>query len=239
MLKNVFTMLCLAGSTLALASEDAAGRWEGVIPIPNFPLHVTIDIAPASAGAWIGSITVPELNVSGSPLADISVDENAVALTIKDVLVDEKTGPAKFQAQLNSGSMLNGTFAQGGHTAPFTLQKTGAAQVQLPPHSTAVAKELEGKWVGDYELGGYARHVSLRLANHAGAPASADFIIVGKKENVLPVDFVSVEEGFLRVESRETGFSFEGRLHKDGHLSGTCAQGPIEVPLVLQRASEK
>jgi len=240
MLKTVLAGFCLAGSTLALATDDIAGRWEGLVPVPEFPLHVTIDIAPGSAGAWIGSITVPELNLSGAPLADISRHDKAVALTIKDVLADATAGPAKFEGKLDSTGALSGTFAQGGNTAPLALKKTGAAQVQVPPQSTAVGKNLEGKWIGDYEFDGYARHVTLRFTNHPGAAATADFIIVGKKENVLPVDFVSLEEGLLLVESHQTGFSFEGRLRKDGgELGGICKQGPYEVPLVLHRASEK
>ena len=240
MLKLVLASFCLASSTLALAAGDAAGRWEGLVPVANLPLHVTVDIAPASAGVWIGSITVPELNMSGAALAEVSLHDKAVALTVKDVLVDATAGPAKFQGQLDSANTLSGTFSQGGNAVPFTFKKTGAAQVQVPPHSTAVGKDFEGKWIGDYVFDGNTRHVTLRFANHAGAAATADFVIVGKKENVLPVDFIVEEEGLLQVESHQTGFSFEGRVRKDsGELAGICKQGPYEVSLVLHRASEK
>jgi hypothetical protein len=87
---------------------------------------------------------------------------------------------------------------------------------------------------------GYARHVTLTVTNHEAAAASAEFIIVGKKVNNLPVDLISQDGAFLRIESHEIGINFEGRFRKDtGELSGTCEQGPFEVPLVLHRDTGK
>jgi len=97
-----------------------------------------------------------------------------------------------------------------------------------------VAKELEGEWKGDYEMLGNTRHVSIKFANHPDG-ATADFVIVGRKHNVLPVDLVTQESDLVTVDSHEMGFSFEGRL-RDGKLTGAIHQGAIETPLVLVRA---
>jgi len=129
---------------------------------------------------------------------------------------------------------LAGNFEQAGNRAPATLQKTGLPQVEYPPRSTPVAKELEGEWKGDYEMLGYTRHVSIKFANHPDG-ATADFVIVGRKHNVLPVDLVTQEGELVTVDSHETGFSFEGRL-RDGKLTGAIRQIATETPLVLERA---
>ena len=131
-------------------------------------------------------------------------------------------------------SKLAGNFEQGGNRAPATLQKTGPPQVEYPLRSTSVAKELEGEWKGDYEMLGYTRHVSIKFANHADG-ATADFVVVGRKHNVLPVNLVTQEGDLVTVDSHEMGFSFEGRL-RDGKLTGAVQQGAIETPLVLMRA---
>jgi len=77
--------------------------------------------------------------------------------------------------------------------------------------------------------------VTVTFANHGTDPATAEFVVVGKKVNNLPVDLVQRDGDFVRIESHAYGISFEGRLH-DGALEGTYEQGPMEGPLVLKRA---
>ena len=224
--------------TLALSSHaaDLAGRWEGSAQIPGLPLHLTVDFDRDAAGNWIGSIIMPELNMKGQPLMDIRADDGAIAFAIKGALAEAKAEPAKFEGRLDGEAAISGTFTQAGNKAPFAIRRLGAAQVDVPPRSTAVAKEFEGKWVGEYELMGYPRHVSVAFTNHDSAPASVEFIIVGKKHNDLPVDFVTQSEDFVRIESHEIGINFEGKLSRSsGELVGTYEQGPIELPLVLHR----
>jgi len=114
------------------------------------------------------------------------------------------------------------------------LEKIGPAQVEAPPHSTAVAKEFEGGWQGGYEFLGYPRKVTLKLQSHDSQPASAEFVIVGRKVNNLPVDRVSQNGNFITIESNAFGITYEGQL-QNGELHGTVLQGPIEIALVLRR----
>jgi hypothetical protein len=73
--------------------------------------------------------------------------------------------------------------------------------------------------------------------NRAADGATAEFVIVGKKTNNLPIDLVTQEGDWLTIDSHEIGISYEGRLKKDsGEITGTLEQGPIEIPLVLHRA---
>ena len=143
----------------------------------------------------------------------------------------------KFSGHFSGNGALTGDFIQAGNRAPFTLEKTGPPQVELPPRSTSIAKELEGAWKGEYELFGYPRHVTIKLANHGADGATAEFVVVGKKTNNLPVDLVTQEGGLLTIDSHEMGISYEGRFQNDsGEIHGTFVQGPLELPLVLRRA---
>jgi hypothetical protein len=126
---------------------------------------------------------------------------------------------------------------QGGNTAQFSLTRTASAQVERAVQSTAVGPELAAEWKGDYELGGYPRHVTIAVTNHPSAAATATFVIVGKQANNLPVDLVTAEGGFVRIESQANQVAFEGRLLKDGgELRGVIELGPLELPIVLRRA---
>jgi hypothetical protein len=114
------------------------------------------------------------------------------------------------------------------------LEKIGPPQVEEAPPSTPIAKEFEGDWKGDYELLASPRKVSLKLQNHASQPASADFVIVGRKVNNLPVDRITQQGNFITIESSAYGLAYEGRL-ENGEIHGTLLQGPIEVALILRR----
>ena len=220
--------IVIIAAALPCRAEDAmSGRWEGTARVPGDELPVIVDLAQEN-GAWVGSIIIPGLGLKGAPLTNIEVQPVDVKFAVKGTL-----GIA-LNLHLVSTGKLAGNFEQAGNHAPATLQKTGPPQVEYPPRNTSVAKEVEGEWKGDYEMLGYTRHVSIKFADHPDG-ATADFVIVGRKHNVLPVDLIRQEGDLVTVESHEIGFSFEGQL-KDGKLTGAIRQSAMETPLVLVRA---
>jgi hypothetical protein len=229
-LVRLITILIVAAALPCRAEDVISGRWEGTARIPDDELTVVADLAQDN-GAWAGSVIIFGLGVKGTPLTDIKADPPDVNFAVK--------GPLGIQLKLrlDANNKLAGNFEQAGNRAPVTLQKTGPPQVEHPPRSTPVANELEGEWKGDYEMLGYTRHVSIKFANHPDG-ATADFVIVGRKHNVLPVDLVTQEGEMVTVDSHEMGFSFEGRL-KNGKLTGAVRQAAMETPLVLERAKSR
>ena len=233
-------ILILASSLFSRADENAVGRWEGTVQIPGRELLLIVDLATESGGGggggWQGSITIPGLGIKGAPLGDIAVNGDNVAFSIKSALAEQCTGRAKFSGRFGGDGKLAGDFVQAGNSAPFALEKTGAPQVEPAPHSTAIATEIEGEWKGGYELFGYPRKVTIKLQNRGAEGATAEFVIVGRKENKLPVDHVVQEGEFVTVDSHETGLSFEGRARK-GEIQGAILQGPLEIPITLRRTN--
>lgn len=226
---RLIPILILAATLTCRAEDPISGRWEGSARIPDDELTVVVDLAQQN-GTWVGSIIIPGFGVKGTPLTDVKVQTPDVSFAVK--------GPLGIKLNLRllgpPENKLAGNFEQAGNHAPVTLQKTGLPQVEYQRRSTPVAKELEGEWKGDYEMLGYTRHVSINFANQPDG-AKADFVIVGRKHNVLPVDLVMQEGDLVTVDSHETGFTFEGRL-KNGELTGAIRQAAIETPLVLVRA---
>lgn len=228
-------ILFLASALISRADENAAGRWEGTVEIPSRELVLIVDLAGGGdSGNWQGSITIPALRIKGAPLSDIAVKSDGLVFSIKSALADQRAGPAKFTAHFVGDKKLTGNFEQAGNSATFALEKTGTAQVEPRPHSTVIAKEIEGEWKGGYELLGYPRKISIKMQNRGAEGATADFVIVGRKENKLPVDRVAQQGEFLTIDSYETGLSFEGRARKD-EIKGTIFQGPLEIPVTLRR----
>ena len=228
-------LVCLSSATAFAAAP--VGRWLGVIHVPGQEIRVVVDLAQDSNGHWIGSITSPELNLKGAELSKVDGTPSRVAFSLNGPLGSTPDGVAVFSGALRGADSIGGTFVQGGHSAPFSLRRAGGAQVELPPQSTPVEPALVGVWRGDYQLSGYAHHVTLSFANRSGTSASVEFQLIGKMPHTLAVELVSEEEGLVRIESHEYAISFEGRLQRDSdELRGTIVQGSLEAPIVLRRA---
>jgi hypothetical protein len=235
---RLLATIFFASAVLCQAGENLAGRWEGSVQIPGRDLKLIVDLAQESGKSWIGSIIIPGLDVKGAQLVDLKVKGSDLAFAIKGALGNERAGQAEIKTRLTADGHLAGDFVQGGNTAPFVLEKIGPSQVELPPSSTAVSKELEGEWKGDYELMGYTRHVTMKFANRTVDGATVEFVIVGKKTNNVPVSLLTQEGDFLSVKSDEFGITYEGHFRKEaGEIKGTIIHGPFEQPLVMRRTA--
>jgi hypothetical protein len=235
----IVALICFAFQlvgTMATRGEAASaleGKWSGKIQVPGQELLLVLDLAHEAS--WNGSATLPGLNVKGAPLTDINVQSSDVSFGIQ-AMTGPSVEPPKIKAHLKDEKLV-GDFLQAGNSASFILEKIGPPEVEEPPRSTPVAKEFEGNWKGDYELLASPRKVTLNLQNHASQPASADFVIVGRKVNKLPVDRITQQGNFITIESSAYGLTYEGCL-ENGKIHGTLFQGPIEVALVLHRPKE-
>ena len=231
-------LLALLAATASHAAGEIAGRWSGRVQIPGRELPVVVDLAKDPSGAWIGSVTLPGFNVKGAPLGNIKVDEPGVAFDAGDALGAAPDGPAAFSARLDGRGMMSGEMRQGGNAAPFALKRVGEAQVELPPRSTAVARALEGRWTGEYEMGGYPRHVTVDFANHAGPrPRSISSSWERRRPSCRSISCRrrrdSCASNATPIASTSKGASTRDRI------AGTFTQGSMEVPLVLRRAGGK
>jgi hypothetical protein len=234
---RLVALIFLAGAALSQAAENASGRWAGSAQIPGQDLRLIVDLSDEGGKGWVGSIIVPGFAVKGAPLVDLHVRGDDLDFAIKGALGSQRTGRAELKAHVTADGHLTGDFKQGGNIAPFSLTRMGPPQVDLPPKSTAVAKDLEGEWKGDYEMMGYARHATLKFSNRGSEGAALEFVIVGKKVNNVPVSLVTQNENFITVISDEFGISFEGRFNKEtAEIKGTLTQGTLEAPLVLRHA---
>jgi hypothetical protein len=231
-LKKTGAILFLGFILTGDAEDVIAGRWQGAVGIPGLDMRLVVDLSTNSLHQWIGSLIIPGFHVKGSVVTNITVRPPEVRFTAPEAL-----GGITFQGRLPAAGRMTGQFEQGGNTAPFELTRVGPAQVELPERSSRVDRDLEGEWKGDYELGGYARHVTLILTNAAPDAAHAELTIVGKRENHVPVDLVLQEGAMLRLRSRLFQIQIEEFYHPEAReLRGTFSQGPYEAPLLLRQS---
>jgi hypothetical protein len=226
-------VIIFASALICRGEDKATGRWEGVVQVPDRELKLAVDLEKDGGGPWRGSVTIPSLNLKGAPLVDIAAKDSDASFGIKAGRGLEAT----FRGRFSADGTFSGDFTQGGNRAPFILRKIGPPQVETPPRSTAIAKELEGEWKGEYQMFGAPRQVTLKLANNGEKNATAELVVVGRKVNNLPVDLVTQEGELITIDSHQTGISYEGRLDKKANeIKGTFIQGPVELPLLLRRS---
>ncbi len=220
----------------ARAASDPSGRWEGVADIPGQPLRLVIDLDRDAQGRWAGSAILPGRSVKG-----VAVDGLAVAgCDVRLGLAAAFPGGGAMQPTLalacQGEGALAGTFTLGGHAAPVSLHRSGPAQVDRPPAGRPITAALAGRWTGRYELGGFAREVTLTLANGADGSGGGQLVIVGKRTSTLQVDQVTQGREFVTVRASAANFVIEGRLAaQEGVIDGAMSQGPYEARLVLRR----
>jgi len=230
---RLILLFIFASALICRAEDKASGRWEGLVQIPDRELEVVVDLAKAEDGQWQGSIIVPGLNLPGTQLVNIGVQDSDASFGIKTA----RGLDAVFKGHFNADGTFSGDFSQAGNRASFTLKKIGAPQVETPLRSTPVAKEIEGEWKGEYQIFGTPRHVTLKLTNGTKNSATAELVVVGKKVNNLPVDLVTQEGDLVTIQSNQTGIGYEGRFNKESNeIKGTFMQGPMELPLVLRKS---
>jgi hypothetical protein len=229
----------LAGAWLAppvLAAEPSAGRWEGTVDIPGAPMRLVVDLARDDRGTWMGSVILPGRGVKGAALDALVVSGEHVAFGLAAAFAGAAKQAPQVALDSQPDGSLAGSFSLGGQTAGVLLRRSGAAQLDRPPASTAISAGLEGRWRGRYELGGVPRQVTLTLANRGPAGAAGQLVIVGKRTTTLDVDLVVQGREFVTLRASSADFRIEGRLDAvDGVLEGAMSQGPFEAPIVLRR----
>jgi hypothetical protein len=215
------------------ASGPAAGHWEGQVQIPGRELGLVIDLAQDNSGRWVGSAVVPGFGIKGAALTGIAVTDTEISFGIKGAL-----GGPKLKGRIAADGSLSGDYQQAGNTAPFSLQKTGAAQVEPQRESTPVRKEVEGEWQGTMNYLGNEIHVRLKFMNQHNGKATGQFVIAGKKDTVFTIDLITQEADVLTLELVEIGVTYEGRYRDDlREITGTFHQGAMDIPLNVHAAT--
>lgn len=222
-----------------LDTTGPAGHWEGRAAIPGATLPLVLDLARDAQGAWAGSATLPGRGVQGVPLRHLAVAaDGRVEADLGEAFGGPPSKlPTTLVVRMLPGQRLEGEWRQGGHSAPLSLRRQGEAQVERPAVPAPLAPGLAGVWRGRYELGGHPREVTLTLMPRGpNASSDGELLIVGLRSTRLPVDRVTVGQGYLSLDADGADFHIEGRWDMArGEIDGQMRQGPFEARLLLRR----
>ena len=228
-LTTLTAALTLAVASLAQAQTPASGHWEGTIAAPGKEISVVIDLK-ADGGKWYGTVGIPGEKLKGLPLTNITVAGEGVTFAMPG------PGDPSFKGTLSKdGKTLSGDFIQGGGSVPFTLTRTGDAQIDPLPKSTPITSDLLGTWTGALAIKDITLRLSIEFSTAADGTGTGTLVSIDQGNVAIPVAAVIQKGAAVRFFTPSVAGSFEGTL-KDGELSGTWTQGGGALPLVLKRA---
>ena len=236
-----FLLFALDGTLLAQQSTPRGqGRWEGAIETPGPALGIIVDLAPSSAGVWVGKISIPVQGLSEFLLSNVKVKGDRASFSMEGV-----PGAPQFNGKLSKdGRQLYGIFSQGGGRVPFKLERTGdvdpaqvAAPKPPPPPIQGVPGEgLAGIWFGRLEIA----QISLRLLFRIDQDQEGDF--TGTLDSLdqgamgLRLSRIRFKDNSVRLRFDRPRASFEGTISPDGsEIVGHWKQSGQSAPLTIKR----
>jgi hypothetical protein len=233
-----FTLIVILFSTATLGAQtktDVSGHWEGGIHTPEMSISIQVDLTNNSAGQLAGTISVPPQNLKGLPLVIESAEGQTINFRFRGA-----PGNRLFQGVISDdGASIRGSFMQSGYTMPFTLSRTGAAQIDAPVRSAPISKALEGPWSATLEgtyQNGIQRKIILTLENRPDGTSTGQVFNPGDGLEI-PIASITQNASSVTLDLRAVGGSYSGRVNTEGtEMVGTFIQGTTVLPLTFRRA---
>lgn len=232
MLRAMLVVSLLATPTATRAqSLDPSGHWEGEIAIPGGGIPFQVDLAMNAQGKLIAAYSRPEEHLQGMPMVNVSLDGRAIAF---DLPVE---GGIKFQGSVDAdGKTISGAVTAAIGTAPFTLTRTGDAQMTAAPKNSPIDKGLEGTWHGTLTLPGKNLRLVLRLSNDADGTSSGSITSVDQGGIEFPLGLTQKASSLTLNTPAIGGDFYTGTLNGAGELAGTFTQGQVTAPITFVRS---
>jgi hypothetical protein len=227
----IIAVLFVAASapTRAQQSADPSGHWQGALQTPSMQVPFDLDLAKDASDRLSGTLSVPAQKIKGLPLTKVAVDGTAVTFQARS---DQPfTGALSDDRQ-----SITGEFLISGNSLPFTLTRTGAAQIEAPRKSAALSKQLEGTWTATLVVEGMSHELVMTLVNHPDGSASGRIVNEGEGGLELPIAIVQ-QGSAVTIETLPVASTVTATLNENGtELDGTIAQGAATAHVTFRRS---
>ncbi|MDF7824403.1 hypothetical protein P4B35_10300 [Pontiellaceae bacterium B12227] len=228
--KTTRLMMGLMIFILNSVQANIAGHWEGELKgDDDQPFQVTLDLDKNEASEWIASMGIPEENMTGLVVQDVTVEGKTVEFVAVELMM------TPFNLKLGPEGTLKGT-TSGRAPQSVELRRTGEAKIKLITASPAVSEQLEGDWEGMLQTPRCGVPMAFHFKNQPDGTVKAT--MGTDRDKNLPLNDVKqtgqkVEFGMKIAHSR-----FEGTLNEEGtELTGQMIHGDNEhfSPMTLRK----
>jgi len=227
------TIVMLAAVSLAAVcvapAQNIAGDWQGTLKANGAELRVVLHITKADGGGLKGTMDSPDQGALGIPITTIDVKDSKLNFTV-DAVHGAYEGTISADANGISGNWSQGP------SVPLDFKRQ-AAPIKTA-HKAASPSDIDGAWSGAIVTPNGTLHIVFHITNtEDGLTATMDSVDQGAKG--IPVTGVTRDGSSLKMEMKNIGGGFEGKIAKDmKSIDGTWTQGGGSLPLLLKRAKE-
>lgn len=212
------------------SAQDIAGDWQGTLSANGAELRLVLHITKSDNGALKATLDSVDQNANGIPVSSISLKDSKLSLS-----VDAVHGSYEGKVAAD-GNTISGTWSQG---QPLALDFKRATAPVKTEHEPAKPSDIDGTWMGSLDTGTIKLRIVLHIVNtEDGLTATLDSPDQGAKG--LPVTSVKRDGAALKMEAKQLGGVFEGKIAADRSLiEGTWTQGGANLPLVLKPVKDQ
>lgn len=229
-MKRIIALALLISATgCAAHAQDVVGDWQGTLKIGASELRLVVHITRGHDGSLKATMDSVDQGANGIPISSISLQGSKLSFTSAAIR-------SSYEGTVNKDATeINGTFTQG---SPLPLNFTRAAKQAQTQHGPAKPSDIDGTWAGVLDTGTAKLRIVFHITNTAdGLSATMDSPDQGA--NGLPVTAVTRNASALKLELKQAGAAFEGKLDEAlTTIDGTWSQGGSSAPLILKRAKD-
>jgi hypothetical protein len=211
----------------AQTAIDPSGHWQGSVQLAGRDVAVEADFTRNGRGELSGTMNMPDEAIRGLPLRAVIIAGSSIRF--------EARRDQPFAGVLSSdGKAMSGEYTVESYSLPFSMSRTGEAEIFEPETSAPIAKQLEGTWNGTLVAGGRSLRLTLRLANRPDGKAIGSLVSLDEGGLEIPVT-ITQDSMTVTVSAGITGSTITGALTADGaELAGTFTQRGFSAPLTLR-----
>jgi hypothetical protein len=225
------TVAVFAAAVLSAQEASPTGHYEGVMKAPKGEVNLAIDIDKIDKG-WVGTLDVNMPNgPKGILLEKLTVDGDKVSWHLPGL-----GGVFNGTYNAEQKTIVGSTQTPGGQAA-LELKRTGDPKVNLPPPSTPITKDLEGKWEGTLAVGDQKLRLEATFVAGPAGTGIGDVVSLDQGGAKMAMTTVAQDGNKVKFEIRSVAGAFSGALNDaKTELTGEWSQGGDVLPLKLTRA---
>ncbi len=230
-MKRILILTAVVAATASFASaQDIVGDWQGTLSANGAELRLVLHITKNADGTLKATLDSVDQGANGIPVSSISLKDSRLSLGV-DAVHGTYDGTVA-----TDGKTITGTWSQG-QGLPLAF-KRAIAPVKTEP-KLAKPSDIDGAWMGSLDTGVIKLRVVFHIINtEDGLTATLDSPDQGTKG--LPVTSVTRDGASLKLEAKQIGGVFEGKIAADrSSIDGSWTQGGRSLPLVLKPVKDK
>jgi hypothetical protein len=210
-------------------AQDVAGDWLGALKSGDSEVRLVLHIVKANGGGYEATVDSIDQNIKAMPVSAVSLQDSKLTFVVAPV-------SGSFEGKVNAaGTAITGTWSQG---LPFSLDFHRLTASLKTTHTPAKPSDIDGAWGGRLEAQGGARLVFHFVNTEDGLTATVDS--PDQNLNGWPVPVVKRDGSSIRLEVRQVGAAYEGKISSDlATIEGTWGSPGHTWRLVLRRVKDK